>query len=312
MEILAEPPESRFDLRFSLAGVPVRVSPWFWIGTLFLSLSKGATLLSVGIWVPAVFLSILVHELGHVWAYKRFGRSAKVCLAGMFGLAISEAGGRPLTARQHIVVSAAGPFAGFLLAGIVIVIVERLGFRVDLLGYQLLDGDPIPTFWVWLLVQDLLAINLVWGLVNLAPVYPLDGSSVFYHGYFRRDLTHGRERSVRTSFLVALALTLAMVVMRSTFAAILFALLAFSSYQILGQMDAPAFAWPRFMGGLKRARERRATAKLRKKIDLQLVENIRRTDITEEEQVSPEVQRTASELLKALNEEIGREMKKRK
>jgi len=257
VEILAEPARTRFDLRFAVLGIPVRVHPMFWIGTLLLSLQPGSTVLSIAIWLPAVFLSILVHELGHVLAFRRYGRRSRITVYGMGGLAIADDGGRGLASGQQIFVSAAGPLAGFVLGGIVVAVVAGLGYRVDVLGFALLDGATIESLPLRLLVNDLLAINFLWGLVNLAPVVPLDGSTIAYHAFFRRDAAHGRENSARTSFLVAVVLALIGLFLGQTLMAILFAVLAFSSYQVLGQLHADPFKLPSFKrSGLERKKKK--------------------------------------------------------
>ena len=62
--MLFQPPQpTPYDLRFSVAGIPVTVHPLFWLIALLLG-STGDILL-VPIWVGVIFVSILVHELGH-------------------------------------------------------------------------------------------------------------------------------------------------------------------------------------------------------------------------------------------------------
>ena len=117
--MLAEPDRTPYDLRFRFLGFPVRVHPWFWIATLLLN---GDGLLRLGpeyllIWIVVVFVSILVHELGHALAFRRFGADADIVLYAFGGLAIptNSIAGR----GRRILVSLAGPIAGFVLFGIV-------------------------------------------------------------------------------------------------------------------------------------------------------------------------------------------------
>jgi hypothetical protein len=73
--LLSEPGHTPYDLSFNLFGIPVRVHPGFFvIGLLFGAnwirdpdLNAGVrVLLGIGV----IFISILVHELGHVLAYR--------------------------------------------------------------------------------------------------------------------------------------------------------------------------------------------------------------------------------------------------
>ena len=87
--LLDQPNDTPFDLKFRLFRIPVRVHPFFWIGTLFL----GFDLIQQGIdvlllWVACVFFSILLHELGHVWMGQFFGSRGHILLQGLGGLAI--------------------------------------------------------------------------------------------------------------------------------------------------------------------------------------------------------------------------------
>src|SRR5205807_2354897 len=69
------------------------------------------------IWVACMFVSILVHELGHVIAGRLFGTNGHIVLYGFGGLAI---GSSALTNRwKRIFVYFAGPLAGFILFGLV-------------------------------------------------------------------------------------------------------------------------------------------------------------------------------------------------
>ncbi len=316
MQLIAEPTPTKYDLRFTVRGIPVRVHPWFWLATILLSIDKQTTLLSFAIWVPVVFVSILVHELGHAWAFIRYGDEPRISMHGMGGLAIGGRTWGEHSDRQHIVIAAAGPVAGFLFGGLVALLVARLGYQVDLLGFNLIAGDPIPNKALWLLVQQLLAINIVWGLVNLVPVYPLDGSSIFYHAFFARDPVRGRERSVRTSVIVALIMVLVgLLLMQSTFVGLLFAFLAFSSWQMMLQLDAPVLVMPAFARRLRARWRGEVAARQRKAIDRKLEVGLEALDAHEAEaapDVSPDVARTANELLARLNEEISREVKKRR
>jgi membrane-associated protease RseP (regulator of RpoE activity) len=126
--MLFEPPRTRFDLSFTFAGVPVRVHPLFWLVAVLLGFSARDPV-SVVIWVGVVFVSILVHEFGHALAMRHYGESPRIVLHTLGGLTIAEPTpwGRTWAnvspgVRQQILISAAGPGAGFLLAGVVLVV----------------------------------------------------------------------------------------------------------------------------------------------------------------------------------------------
>src|SRR5512142_78095 len=134
---------TRYDLRFSIAGIPVSVHPSFWLIAILFGAS--GNLLLLPIWVLVVFVSILIHELGHALAFRRHGQRSHILLYFAGGLTIPEpvywASGYAnvgLTANQQIFISLAGPVAGFLFAALVLGLVALTGgsiFVTRLLGF---------------------------------------------------------------------------------------------------------------------------------------------------------------------------------
>ncbi len=163
--MFAEPDRTGFDLTFRLFGFPVRVHPLFWLATLFL----GSSLFDpdhpefILAWVAIAFVSLLAHELGHALAFRFYGVGSHVILYGLGGLAVpwAHVSGR----WQRVAVALAGPAAGFLLAAAV-----WGSNRVT----PWAGAAPLALFAYF----SLLYVNVVWGLVNLLPVLPLDGGKV--------------------------------------------------------------------------------------------------------------------------------------
>jgi hypothetical protein len=71
---LAEPPRTPWDLNFQVLGFPVRVHPLFWAVALLFGLSGNQKPVDMLLWVGTVFVSILVHEMGHAPARPTAGR----------------------------------------------------------------------------------------------------------------------------------------------------------------------------------------------------------------------------------------------
>ncbi|MEM1305575.1 MAG: M50 family metallopeptidase, partial [Planctomycetota bacterium] len=115
---LGDPTPTSYDVNFRVLGFPVRVHPLFWVVALLLSQgATGGLPVLVLIWVVVMFVSILVHELGHAVLQQWFGGRPRIVLYGMGGLAISQ--GPPVSAWRQVAIALAGPLAGFLLAGVV-------------------------------------------------------------------------------------------------------------------------------------------------------------------------------------------------
>ncbi len=99
--ILAEPPPGQGDIHFRIFGIPVRVHPFFWLIAVLLVIRGDPKPAQVLIWVAAMFVSILIHELGHAWLQRRYGGRPRIVLYGMGGLAISEYDDRSITGGER-------------------------------------------------------------------------------------------------------------------------------------------------------------------------------------------------------------------
>jgi membrane-associated protease RseP (regulator of RpoE activity) len=259
-----EPTHTAYDVRWTMFGIPVRVHPMFWLIALFM----GSDLMKAGvqyllIWVGCLFVSILVHELGHVWMGQAFGSYGHIVLYGFGGLAI---GSNQLLSRwQRIAVSFAGPLAGFVFLGVVLLGLwawDPDGFPSillmikDELGLPIRDDDFQPgmrlqsNLMLLFTIQNLIFINLFWGLVNLLPVWPLDGGQISREVCEEVSPEGGVAQSLGISLVCAVFLSLHCLLRRfgyqllplrigSVFAAILFAILAWQSYQLLQQTRSP-------------------------------------------------------------------------
>jgi membrane-associated protease RseP (regulator of RpoE activity) len=162
--ILQAPAETKWDLRWRMLGVPVRVHPSFWIVCILLSGSNSVAFLLAGIAV--VFVSILVHEFGHALSARFFGeRSNRIVLYAIGGLCIHE--DLRLTHGKRIWTLFCGPLAGILLGGAAVLA------WVLLAAYEV----PISALWHYVLLNAIW-INFFWSAVNLFPVFPLDGGQV--------------------------------------------------------------------------------------------------------------------------------------
>ena len=154
-------------LQFNALGFPVVIQPWFWItavlfgGGLDAGSSRDAWI-TVAYWVIAMFISILIHELGHALAARRYGNDSFIVLHGFGGVTCIP---NPRLSRdQDIWVSFSGPLASFLLALVVI-------------GLRKVIQTDYPGFHIFM--AFMYYINVFWTLMNLLPVLPLDGGQIF-------------------------------------------------------------------------------------------------------------------------------------
>ena len=157
--------ETEFDVRFSLFGIPVRVHPIFWISSAYL-VWNGGDPAKVVIGMLAIFISVLVHELGHAVLSRRYGYPSEIVLYILGGYATATR----FSTWKNVRVSAAGPAAGLALFGL-----TYAGLRY-LMAYSpdILVNNRDLEFGI----RMMLFANLIVSLMNLIPVLPLDGGRI--------------------------------------------------------------------------------------------------------------------------------------
>jgi len=234
--ILAEPSPTPYDLRFTLLGFPVRIHPTFLIPLLLLNLNASPK--EFLLWGVAVVLCILLHELGHAVVMQAYGYHASIVLYSFGGLAIphpGRAGVRRPGPWGDMLISFAGPASGFILAAVLVLGLGYLG------GYQVgfymrvIPAVLIPNHGLMQsFLNSVLQITVLWGLMNLLPIYPLDGSQIAHQILV---LTYPHD-ATRQSLILSVIVGGMMVVVAyakwdSIYLAVFFIYLTYSSFAAL-------------------------------------------------------------------------------
>lgn len=262
------------DLNFRFFRVPVRVHPFFWLSAVLLGwdlLAPPGGFEVLLLWIACMFVSILLHELGHVWMGHIFGSRGSILLQGFGGLAIGATG---RNRWERIAVCLAGPaiqlaFAALLFAGLFYydqvwakpehvavrkATLEAVSDKIDFVQYftlylEFLSAQPTWHRLVQYAVQFLISINLWWAIINLLPVWPLDGGQVSRELFVWRNRITGTRNALALSLAAALMLTINAISGRMDGPRVpylpsggllfvgLFGILAFNSYMNL-QMEA--------------------------------------------------------------------------
>ncbi|MEY2569687.1 MAG: stage sporulation protein, partial [Acidimicrobiaceae bacterium] len=201
-----------------IAGIPVRIEPSFLIIVALLGLGPNIPLNLTLAWVAVAFVSVLVHELGHAFAFRRYGVESAITLRGLGGVTTP---GRALRGRSQVIItSLAGPCTTLVLFGIPTIWL----FQSDWAG-----GD----FDREVLVAMLLIINVGWSLLNLLPILPLDGGHVV-------EQVIGSRPAHLLSIVISLPLAAIAFAYGQPFAAILAVLFAVQNGVALNARDGAA------------------------------------------------------------------------
>lgn len=195
---------------FRVFGIPVRVELFFVLIAAYLangmagrSLEVEQTLLGIAV----IFLAVLLHELGHAFAGKRYGLHPEISLYGAGGLT-SWREPIPLSPGRRVFISFAGPLVGIVVGLATIVALIALSGTPDrYLPFpswngllELLSERYYESELIGYVFYATLWANLGWALLNLVPVMPLDGGQMMAAGltrfFGRRGITIGHGVSI--------------------------------------------------------------------------------------------------------------------
>jgi Zn-dependent protease len=218
-------------VQFRLLGFPIRIEPLFFVIMGMFGFAGGREGLFVVEWIVVAGFGILVHELGHAVAFRRFGSEAAITLHGFGGFTTGTA--QP--PRRSMVVSLAGPLTGFAAGAVAIWLYRSVGDSSELVHSAL---------------SDLIFVTLAWGVFNLLPILPLDGGAVMA-SVLEQATGGGGQRAARVvSLVVAAALAVVGILVKEPFVAMIAVFFGFQNWQVLaGARDQP---------DLERVREGRA------------------------------------------------------
>jgi len=155
----------------SVKGTVIRVHLTFLLLLAFIGFANyarggGAAAVASLVYILALFLCVLLHEFGHVFAARRYGvQTPDVTLLPIGGVARLER--IPEKPGQELVVALAGPAVNVAIA---IVLVLALG-GVSGLATELTN----PRLSLW---ERLLAANIFLAVFNMIPAFPMDGGRV--------------------------------------------------------------------------------------------------------------------------------------
>jgi Zn-dependent protease len=181
MNVLDDTPRAEL---FRLAGIPVRVDITFALVPLFLyGILQQAPLATAApafaAIVIGVFLSVLLHEIGHATIARLFGVPVgEILVGGFYGYA------KMLRAAPSTAANVAILFAGPLANGLLFLVFWHLLGRPEIGswgGFGALNPSSIIAESAWMLyaVLMLARINLAMLIFNLLPAFPLDGGRIY-------------------------------------------------------------------------------------------------------------------------------------
>lgn len=196
--------------------IPIIIHPAFWVVAALIGFFNSFSFTGTLMWMVVILVSVIIHELGHALTAVFFGLNPRIELVALGGLTYHKGEKLPFWKQFFIVLN--GPGFGFLLFLLAFFLLQ---FSFAAKGT--IAGDLIYFFY-W--------ANLLWTILNLVPVMPLDGGQllrIVLEGMFGFK---GFKYSLIIGTAIAGLLSLGFFLMQNFLIGAIFFLFAFQSYDL--------------------------------------------------------------------------------
>lgn len=201
-------------IEFSLFGVQVKIHPTIWASLAvmaYLLTREEQGLAGMSLFVVAAFLCLFAHEMGHALAGRWLGGGRPVIELEWLGGICSNNVSR-LNRTGIILTTAAGPLTSLALMIPVLAGLMMAGCSFSLAWQQMQNMiiferpqtllDAYPPMMI-LFISQVVQVSFWWSILNLLPIFPLDG------GIIMTNLMRRPRRMHLVSMVVAGVLALA-------------------------------------------------------------------------------------------------------
>lgn len=150
-------------MNFTFLNIPVRIQPAFWVFLLFFTGIYNNPSIESVIVGAVMFVSLLVHEYGHALTAVYFGAKQPTITLEAFG-GRAEYGSFGISRTKQLLITLNGPLLESLLIAI---------------PYFLLKSNIFAShYYIEYILYITMRLNILWCLLNLIPIRPLDGGHI--------------------------------------------------------------------------------------------------------------------------------------
>ena len=157
----------------SVAGTAIRIHVTFllflvWIWAAYYRQGGAAAAWEGVVFVLLLFLCVLLHEFGHVFAARRYGVKTPDITLWLFG-GIANLERIPEKPIEELVVAVAGPAVNVVIAA---ALIAYIGFTVDPVELMKIEDPAVG------MAVKIAGANIFLVLFNMIPAFPMDGGRV--------------------------------------------------------------------------------------------------------------------------------------
>lgn len=158
---------------YNIGGIPVRLSVWALLLIGYLAWSFSGDPLAGVFAAIGILLSVLIHEYGHALVAARYGLSPSITLHAFGGY------------TRHAPAQTDGNDAFILVAGSSLQLLASFLYIPLWMGLGVALPEIANHPWMVAFSTAFLFIGIFWAIVNLLPMWPLDGGKLFRLGLLR-------------------------------------------------------------------------------------------------------------------------------
>jgi Zn-dependent protease/CBS domain-containing protein len=183
---------------FSIFGIPVELHISFLLlmVVIFALAFLGIFTLYVAFLIILLFVTVVIHELSHSYVAKRYGVPVeRIVLLPIGG--VSAMGEIPKDPDQELKIAVAGPLTNIIIAFLCLIGLFITG-GITSLSVSSFFISNTPNADINLFLSNFLGINLVLGIFNLLPAFPMDGGRVL-RAFLARRMSYNKATKTAAS-----------------------------------------------------------------------------------------------------------------
>lgn len=195
---------------FTVFGIPIELHISFLLLMVFIYVVAfiGAISLYLAFLITLLFITVVIHELSHSYVAQKYGVNIeKIVLFPIGGVSAMEE--IPKDPTQELKIAVAGPLTNIIIAAICLVLIIILGYTefLTLSSIFILNTGESS---LALFLTNFLGVNLVLGIFNLLPAFPMDGGRVL-RAYLarKRDYVDATKTAARVGKQFAILMAIA-------------------------------------------------------------------------------------------------------
>jgi Zn-dependent protease len=195
--------------------ITINIHPVFWLLAGLIGWFSSHSVIGIIVWVGIIFISVLVHELGHATTAIIFKQNPVISIVALGGVTSYE--GKNLKFWQQFLIVLFGPIFGCFLF---------------LLAWGILATGIIKNPAIIQVVSLIRIVNVFWTIVNLLPVLPLDGGQLLRIALEAFFGIKGFKLSLFIGMLVAFGISIFFFTQSSFLIGVIFFIFAFQAFDM--------------------------------------------------------------------------------